>query len=74
MKRASSQAGMTGRVDMTPVPKFPSSPRVGSGQLTPAAQRLWSKVGSGNKGSPGGFGSRTPGTVRIRSGLRTKLE
>ncbi|KAI9826862.1 MAG: hypothetical protein M1832_005801 [Thelocarpon impressellum] len=29
----------------TPVPKFASSPRPGA-QLTPAAQRLWSKVGS----------------------------
>ena len=72
-KRASSQAGMTGRIDMTPVPKFPSSPRVGSGQLTPAAQRLWSRVGNaGSKTSSGTFGTRTPGTVKERSRLRAK--
>jgi protein DGCR14 len=72
-KRASSKAGMTGRVDMTPVPKFPSSPRVGSGQLTPAAQRLWSRVGnSGSKTSSSAFGTRTPGTVKEMSGLRSK--
>ncbi|KAH6987364.1 nuclear protein Es2-domain-containing protein [Ilyonectria sp. MPI-CAGE-AT-0026] len=41
-KKEASRNGLTGRVDKTPVPKFPSSPRV-SGGLTPAAQRLWSK-------------------------------
>lgn len=72
-KRASSRVGMTGRVDMTPVPKFPSSPRVGSGQLTPAAQRLWSKVGSsGRRGDSDTFGPRTPGTVKTSSRLRSK--
>jgi protein DGCR14 len=70
-KRASAKTGMTGKVDMTPVPKFPSSPRVGSGNLTPAAQRLWSRVGNaGTKGSLDAFGARTPGTVKPRSGLR----
>jgi protein DGCR14 len=71
-KRLSSKYGMTGKVDMTPVPKFPSSPRVGSGQLTPAGQRLWSRVGSSGKhGIPDAFGTRTPGTVtKARSGLR----
>ena len=52
-KRISSQAGLTGKVEKTPVPKFPSSPRV-TGGLTPAAQRLWSKIG--------GSGGRTPRT------------
>ncbi|KFX87107.1 hypothetical protein V490_08539 [Pseudogymnoascus sp. VKM F-3557] len=66
MKRASSQAGMTGRVEKTPVPKFPSSPRVGSGGLTPAAQRLWSRVGKSGASSPG-FGNKTPGTARSKS-------
>ncbi|KAL5351599.1 hypothetical protein ACLOAV_003459 [Pseudogymnoascus australis] len=66
MKRASSQAGMTGKVDATPVPKFPSSPRVGSGGLTPAAQRLWSRVGKSGMASPG-FGNKTPGAARPRS-------
>ncbi|PSS10648.1 hypothetical protein M430DRAFT_36910 [Amorphotheca resinae ATCC 22711] len=70
-KRASSKYGMTGKVDMTPVPKFPSSPRVNSGQLTPAAQRLWSRVGSsGRHGSSDAFGIKTPGTVKAKSGLR----
>jgi protein DGCR14 len=73
-KRASSKIGMTGKVDMTPVPKFPSSPRVGSGQLTPAAQRLWSRVdGSTGAGrSPDAFGSTTPHTVKAKSGLRAR--
>lgn len=72
-KRASAKNGMTGKVDMTPVPKFPSSPRVGSGNLTPAAQRLWSRVGSsGGKLSPDAFGARTPGTVKSKSGLRAR--
>lgn len=71
-KRASSKMGMTGKVDATPVPKFPSSPRVG-GQLTPAAQRLWSRVdNSGSKGSPDTFALRTPGTVKTKSGLRAR--
>lgn len=52
-KRTSAMAGMTGKVDRTPVPKFPSSPRVGGG-LTPAAQRLWGKIG--------GSGGHTPKT------------
>ncbi|KAE9374514.1 hypothetical protein N431DRAFT_437953 [Stipitochalara longipes BDJ] len=71
-KRASTKYGLTGRADLTPVPKFPSSPRVGSGQLTPAGQRLWSKVGgtSVGKGSSA-FESKTE-TPRgkARSGLR----
>ena len=72
-KRTSTRVGMTGRVDMTPVPKFPSSPRVGGGQLTPAAQRLWSKVGSSTSGGGSvGFGVRTPGTVKMKSGLRAR--
>lgn len=51
-KRASARIGLTGKVDQTPVPKFPSSPRV-SGGLTPAAQRLWTKIGT----------PKTPGSV-----------
>ncbi|TVY49511.1 Splicing factor ESS-2-like protein [Lachnellula occidentalis] len=72
-KRASVKNGMTGKVDMTPVPKFPSSPRVGSGQLTPAAQRLWTRVGNaGTRGTPDTFGIQTPRTVKPRSGLRAR--
>jgi protein DGCR14 len=69
-KRASWKNGMTGKVDMTPVPKFPSSPRIGSGPLTPAGQRLLSRVGISGGGSSQTFGSKTPRTVKARSGLR----
>ncbi|CZT06146.1 hypothetical protein WAI453_005173 [Rhynchosporium graminicola] len=72
-KRASLKIGMTGKVDVTPVPKFPSSPRAGAGQLTPAAQRLWSKVGSGSSRGPSStFGNETPHTVRTKSGLQAR--
>ncbi|OAQ96174.1 hypothetical protein LLEC1_02806 [Akanthomyces lecanii] len=43
--RESSRNGFTGRSERLDVPKFPSSPRV-SDALTPAAQRLWSKMGT----------------------------
>lgn len=72
-KRASVKNGMTGKVDMTPVPKFPSSPRVDAGQLTPAAQRLWTRVGNaGTRDTPDTFGIQTPRTVKPRSGLRAR--
>ncbi|KAI1407424.1 nuclear protein DGCR14 [Hypoxylon sp. FL1857] len=59
-KRTSSKIGLTGRVDKTPVPKFPSSPRVAGG-LTPAAQRLWSKIGGSGGSTPRTpFGESTP--------------
>ncbi|KAI1106082.1 nuclear protein DGCR14 [Jackrogersella minutella] len=59
-KRTSSKLGLTGRVDTTPVPKFPSSPRVTDG-LTPAAQRLWSKIGGNGGSTPRTpFGQSTP--------------
>ncbi|KAI1765584.1 nuclear protein DGCR14 [Hypoxylon sp. FL1150] len=59
-KRTSSKIGLTGRVDKTPVPKFPSSPRV-TGGLTPAAQRLWSKIGGSGGSTPRTpFGESTP--------------
>lgn len=45
-KRTSAHQGLTGKVERTPVPKFPSSPRVFGESMTPAAQRLWGKVGS----------------------------
>jgi protein DGCR14 len=63
-KRESSTNGFTGKVEATPTPKFPSSPRV-TGDLTPAAQRLWSKIGSPARrdhGSP--FGQTTPARPR----------
>lgn len=65
--KEASRNGLTGKVDKTPVPKFPSSPRV-SGGLTPAAQRLWSKIGTPSSKSPGGsFGQSTP--MRARGSL-----
>jgi protein DGCR14 len=69
-KRASSKNGMTGKPELTPVPKFPSSPRFGSGPLTPAAQRLWSKVG-GSSESSHAF-NQTSQSVRAKSGLRAR--
>ncbi len=63
----------------TPVPRFPSSPRVGA--LTPAGQRLAGRVGSLTPGGLGlgssspkglGFPGRLGGGVEVarRSGLR----
>lgn len=73
-KRMSTRVGMTGKVAATPAPRFPSSPRVGAGQLTPAAQRLWSKVGSSaSRSTPNAFGGvRTPGAVKTKSGLSAR--
>ncbi|KAI0885213.1 nuclear protein DGCR14 [Annulohypoxylon maeteangense] len=68
-KRTSSKIGLTGRVDITPVPKFPSSPRVTAG-LTPAAQRLWSKIGGSGGSTP-----RTPfGQSSPMRGRSSKLK
>ncbi|KAI0457870.1 nuclear protein DGCR14 [Xylaria acuta] len=70
-KRASSKLGVTGKVDdRTPVPRFPSSPRVTAGGLTPAAQRLWGKIGSSASVTPRTpFGQSTP----MRTGRGSKL-
>ncbi|TLD25438.1 hypothetical protein PspLS_05761 [Pyricularia sp. CBS 133598] len=54
-RRTASRIGMVGKEVKTPVPKFPSSPRV-TGGLTPAAQRLWSNLGGAGRKS----GSITP--------------
>ncbi|KUJ20222.1 uncharacterized protein LY89DRAFT_612434 [Mollisia scopiformis] len=69
-KRSAFTSGFTGKVDSTPVPKFPSSPRISSGQLTPAAQRLWSKVGGSSQASPVPFGTQT--AAKNKSGLRAR--
>lgn len=62
--KESTKNGLVGKVDKTPVPKFPSSPRVTAG-LTPAAQRLWSKIGTPTRGSTGNsFGQSKPMTPR----------
>lgn len=79
-KRTSAKLGLTGKVDRTPVPKFPSSPRVSSG-LTPAAERLWSKIGSSGGRTPSspfsGEITRTPraATPKVKgSGLRNPMK
>jgi protein DGCR14 len=64
-KRTSARLGVTGKVERTPVPTFPSSPRV-SGGLTPAAQRLWGRIDSaGRKASDSPFNG-AKSTPRIK--------
>jgi protein DGCR14 len=65
-KRALSKIGMMSKVGQTPVPKFPNSPRVGAGGLTPAGHRLWSKVGAPSKTrSPLAFDTpKTPSALK----------
>ncbi|KAI5461125.1 nuclear protein Es2-domain-containing protein [Mariannaea sp. PMI_226] len=58
-KKEASKNGLTGKVDKTPVPKFPSSPRVSVG-LTPAAKRLWSNMGTPGRTPGNSFGQSTP--------------
>lgn len=73
-KRTSARLGVTGKVERTPVPKFPSSPRV-SGGLTPAAQRLWGKIDSAGRKASGSPFSGTKATPRERiSGLRNMMK
>ncbi|KAL2025116.1 hypothetical protein VTK56DRAFT_118 [Thermocarpiscus australiensis] len=78
-KRLSAQLGVTGKVERTPVPKFPSSPRV-SGGLTPAAQRLWGKIDSaGRRSSESPFSDSVKATPRATpraktSGLRNMVK
>jgi hypothetical protein len=74
--KEASRNGFTGKADKTPVPKFPSSPRV-TGGLTPAAQRLWSRIGTpSSKQTRGSFGGgSTPMKPRgslLRSVTRPK--
>jgi hypothetical protein len=54
-KRTSALQGLTGRIERIPVPKFPSSPRVSGGSMTPAAQRLWGKIDSAGTRRSGDF-------------------
>lgn len=75
-KRTSARLGFTGNVQRTPVPKFPSSPRVSGGDLTPAAQRLWGRIGgSEGRGAESPFSDSIKSTPKAtpvgkRSGLR----
>lgn len=65
--KESSRHGFTGKDETPQVPRFPSSPRV-SGDLTPAAQRLWSKMSTPRNKTPGSsFGQSTP--LRPRGSL-----
>ncbi|KAI1391128.1 nuclear protein DGCR14 [Hypoxylon trugodes] len=71
-KRTASKEGLLGKVERTPVPKFPSSPRV-TGGLTPAAQRLWSQIGGSGGSTPRTpFGQSTP--MKGRSKLKQSLK
>ena len=74
-KRTSARLGVTGKVERTPVPKFPSSPRVSGDALTPAAQRLWGKIGSAGRSAVSPFSDTVSVTPRATprpkaSGLR----
>lgn len=53
----------------TPTPRFASSPTVGRGAMTPAAQRLMGRIGTGGSGTPAGLWEGKGKTPR-RSGLR----
>lgn len=66
--KEASRNGLTGKVDKTPVSKFPSSSRV-TGNLTPAAQRLWSKIGTPGKVGGSSFGQLTP--MKSRGSLKS---
>ncbi|KAG6005687.1 hypothetical protein E4U21_007751 [Claviceps maximensis] len=58
--KESARNGLSGKVSTPQVPRFPSSPRV-SGDLTPAAQRLWSKMASPKNKTPrNSFAQSTP--------------
>lgn len=76
-KNESLRNGFTGRITKAAVPTFPSSPRA-SGNLTPAAQRLWSKMKTPLRGKPGeSFGQSTPMRPRgslLRSVSRSSLK
>lgn len=52
----------------TPVPRFASSPRIGSGGMTPAAQRLVGKIG----GVGTLWGGKTPQMSRLKEGWTPK--
>ncbi len=71
-KVAKGKRAATGRREgelKTPVPRFASSPRVGSGGMTPAAQRLMGKIG-GVGATP--WEGKTPRMSRLREGWTPK--
>ncbi|KAM4056035.1 nuclear protein es2 domain-containing protein [Hirsutella rhossiliensis] len=65
--KESSRHGLAGKAEKGQVPKFPSSPRI-SGNFTPAAQRLLSKMGTPRSKTPStSFGQSTP--MKLRGSL-----
>ncbi|KAK0739662.1 nuclear protein DGCR14 [Apiosordaria backusii] len=78
-KRTSARLGVTGKVERTPAPKFPSSPRVGADGLTPAAKRLWGKIGGSGRGNESPFSGSVKLTPRATprgkgSGLKSVVK
>ncbi|KJZ75574.1 hypothetical protein HIM_05037 [Hirsutella minnesotensis 3608] len=75
--KESSRHGLAGKSEKTPVPRFPSSPRV-TGNFTPAAQRLLNRMGTPKSRTPGSvFGDATPKKARtslLRSATRPSAE
>lgn len=57
--KESSRHDLSGKARNLATPKFASSPRV-SGGLTPAAQRLWSNMGTPRRSMGNSFGQPTP--------------
>lgn len=57
--KEASRHGPLGKARSSATPKFASSPRV-TGGLTPAAQRLWSNMGTPRRSMESSFGQSTP--------------
>ncbi|EFX01230.1 molecular chaperone [Grosmannia clavigera kw1407] len=76
-KRTSARVGLTGRVDAASPSSspYPNSPRM-RGNLTPAGQRLWSKIGGSRRDdavsafNASGSGPRNPSKGSRRARLR----
>ncbi|KYK56811.1 hypothetical protein DCS_03817 [Drechmeria coniospora] len=67
--KEASRNGLTGKVEKTPVPRFPSSPRVSGGNFTPAAQRLLSKMGTPKRKTPSSSLSRQSALMKPKGSL-----
>lgn len=57
--KESSRQALSNKAKQLSTPKFSSSPKV-SGDLTPAAQRLWSSMGTPGRSKESSFGQPTP--------------
>ncbi|RDA85078.1 hypothetical protein CP532_3133 [Ophiocordyceps camponoti-leonardi (nom. inval.)] len=66
--KESSRHGLSRRSELQQVPKFPSSPR-NSGDFTPAAQRLLSKMGTPKSRAPGSPFDRPATPAKRRASL-----